>query len=441
MSMAIVAAPILVRQAIREHQAGQFDAACDLYERALEIDPADPDALNLLGALHLQQGNLTGAIPYSARAVLSEPRSASAYNNLGLLMKLADQAAGAARCYYQATLVNTNFAEAHCNLGVVLKAEGQTALAISHYRRATELDPTLGEAFNNLGNGLQELGELEEAVESYLIAAKYMVGSDTVHYNVGLLLDRLGRKEEALVHLREALRIEPKRDGARHLIAALEGETTDTAPDDYVRSLFDDYAHRFEAHLVGELRYSTHKEIAGLIQSIVSEGRRFARAFDLGCGTGLIGVLMAEHIDDLVGVDLSEKMLAQAAAKGIYDRLVPGDIDGFLDAETEDADLVVASDVFVYLGRLDETVRRIIGRMTEGGLLAFSVESAADPVRWFLRPSGRYAHGDAYVRGLLADGGLRLLAARNSVLRHERGEPLDGRVYLAVKPAAHGNTQ
>ena len=439
MSAAIMAAPVLVRQAIRKHQAGQLDSACELYERALEIDPVDPDALNLLGALHLQRGDLASAVPYSARAVLSDPRAASAYNNLGLIMKQADQVAGAARCYHQATLVNTMFAEAHCNLGVVLKAENQTVLAIQHYRRATEIDPTLGEAFNNLANALQELGELEDAVENYLTAARYMKASDTVHYNVGLLLDRLGRKEEALVHLHEALKVNPHRDSARHLIAALEGETTDTAPHDYVRSLFDDYAHRFEAHLVGELHYSTHKELANLIYSILPEGRRFSRAYDLGCGTGLMGILMADHIDELIGVDLSEKMLTQAAAKNIYARLVPSDLDQFLDAETEPADLVVAGDVFVYLGQLDGTIRRIVDRMAEGGLLAFSVESAADQVRWFLRTSGRYAHGDAYVRELLAASGLRLLAARNSVLRHERGEPLDGRIYLAVKPAVDGN--
>ena len=207
MSAAIMAAPVLVRQAIRKHQAGQLDSACELYERALEIDPVDPDALNLLGALHLQRGDLASAVPYSARAVLSDPRAASAYNNLGLIMKQADQVAGAARCYHQATLVNTMFAEAHCNLGVVLKAENQTVLAIQHYRRATEIDPTLGEAFNNLANALQELGELEDAVENYLTAARYMKASDTVHYNVGLLLDRLGRKEEALVHLHEALKV------------------------------------------------------------------------------------------------------------------------------------------------------------------------------------------------------------------------------------------
>ena len=62
MSAAIMAAPVLVRQAIRKHQAGQLDSACELYERALEIDPVDPDALNLLGALHLQRGDLASAV-------------------------------------------------------------------------------------------------------------------------------------------------------------------------------------------------------------------------------------------------------------------------------------------------------------------------------------------------------------------------------------------
>ena len=53
MSSVIVAAPLLVRQAVREHRSGRLESAADLYERALSIDPADPDALHLLGALHL----------------------------------------------------------------------------------------------------------------------------------------------------------------------------------------------------------------------------------------------------------------------------------------------------------------------------------------------------------------------------------------------------
>src|SRR3546814_13441013 len=76
----------------------------------------------------------------------------------------------------------------------------------------------------------------------------------TVHYNVGMLLNRLDRREDALVHLRRAVFLEPEREGARHLVAAIEGRTTASAPLSFVRDLFDS---RSEERRVGEECVST----------------------------------------------------------------------------------------------------------------------------------------------------------------------------------------
>jgi predicted TPR repeat methyltransferase len=51
------------------------------------------------------------------------------------------------------------------------------------------------------------------------------------------------------------------------------------------------------------------------------------RALDLACGTGRIGAwLRARGVHQLDGVDLTPEMLIQAEAKGLYDRLVQGDV-------------------------------------------------------------------------------------------------------------------
>ena len=51
------------------------------------------------------------------------------------------------------------------------------------------------------------------------------------------------------------------------------------------------------------------------------------RVLDLACGTGRIGVWLrargARHVD---GLDLTAEMLARAEAKGVYDRLMLGDL-------------------------------------------------------------------------------------------------------------------
>lgn len=43
----------------------------------------------------------------------------------------------------------------------------------------------------------------------------------------------------------------------RHWLAVLRGETTASAPAEYVAGLFDGYADRFDEHLVETLEYRT----------------------------------------------------------------------------------------------------------------------------------------------------------------------------------------
>ncbi len=426
------AAPILVRQGIREHQLGRLDSAAELYGQAIDLDPTEPDALNLLGTLRLQQGTIEQAVPLSIKAVLSDPRSFTAYNNLGLILKHAGHNGAAALCYRKALAIHQDFADAHSNLGVVLKAEGQTLAAIDHYKKAVDLQPDLGEAYNNLANAYQEIGELPEAVEAYMSAAEHMPDSDTIHYNVGMLLDRQGHSAKALYHLRRSLELNPGRSDAKHMVAALEGTTTDNAPPDYVRALFDDYAPRFEAHLVGDLQYRTHRDLIALID-VHRRARRFEHAVDLGCGTGLMGQGIRTFVDDLQGVDLSARMLRQAERKELYDRLVEADIRTFLASMDQTADLIVASDVFVYFGALDDTVEQIGRACAPGGFFAFSVEAEPPEARWVLRPSGRYGHGDGYITEILHANGFSIIERLRTTLRQDRGKPILGIAYLAVK--------
>ena len=49
---------------------------------------------------------------------------------------------------------------------------------------------------------------------------------------------------------------------------------------------------------------------------------------DAGCGTGLCGPLLAPYARRLIGVDLSEGMLALAKEKHVYDALIKRRVDG-----------------------------------------------------------------------------------------------------------------
>ena len=134
----------------------------------------------------------------------------------------------------------------------------------------------------------------------------------------GHALSSLGRHDEAALAYNEALKLAPgdahhppPRRRRRHR------STASSAPDDFVRTLFDGGADRFEAHII-ELGY----RIPGLIRRHVIEFAAMANigpVLDLGCGTGLVALALSDlPLGPFTGIDVSPRMLEQARAKGLY---------------------------------------------------------------------------------------------------------------------------
>ncbi len=244
-----------------------------------------------------------------------------------------------------------------------------------------------------------------------------------------------GRRDEAEPLLRQAAARD--RDGlfgtSLKLAALGLAEVPDAPPEAYVRGLFDDYADRFETALVGDLGYRAPWLIADLIEKI-RPGAAFARGLDLGCGTGLMAEVLRGRIEHFAGCDLSPEMVARAGAGQRYQALAVAEASAFLSAAEDSYDLVTAADVLVYVGALDGLFRAVATHLAPGGLFAFTVEEAGDG-DLVLRDSLRYAHGEAYIRRVLAAAGLTVTELERDTLRRDRGAPIRGLVVVA-KPAS-----
>ena len=192
----------------------------------------------------------------------------------------------------------------------------------------------------------------------------------------------------------------------------------------------DDYAPDFEKHLVGALGYRGHEAIADQLQR-VAPGRRFASALDLGCGSGLCGALLRERCDVLAGVDVSARMLGEARARGVYDRLAQAEIVQHLALERPGSlDLVVAADVFIYFGRLDDVFAAVRRVLQPGGLFAFTLEAARDDegdvVAGDALQGTRSRHAARHVRSLAQANGFALHELVAQPLRREQQREVPG---------------
>jgi predicted TPR repeat methyltransferase len=134
-------------------------------------------------------------------------------------------------------------------------------------------------------------------------------------------------------------------------------------------------------------------------------------------------------------VDLSEQMLQRAYERGIYQRLETGDLLDSLRAREAAFDLVLAGDVFVYVGDLREVFAAAARALRPGGLFAFTVEHH-EGEGFVVRVSQRYAHSREYIESLAATHAFAVLAADLCVLRQDRGEEIHGVVYVLRRAAA-----
>jgi predicted TPR repeat methyltransferase len=261
---------------------------------------------------------------------------------------------------------------------------------------------------------------------------------------LGTLRDQLGDRGGAIAAFEAARDSDPEDfHGARLQLARLgAGDAAPRMTDAYIRRLFDQYAARYDTALTEQLHYRgpalLHEAVSG-VMAASGRAMHFRAALDLGCGTGLCGAAFRPHADWLTGVDLSAAMIAQAAAKHLYDRLVTGELEAFLADETAAAtkyDLVLAADVFVYFNDLAPALAAIAHALAPAGVVAFSVErNPGNGVK--LLPSLRYAHAEGYLRETLAVAGLAVAHLAEAAVRSEKGVPVESLVVAAQPLAAH----
>ncbi|WP_090061992.1 class I SAM-dependent DNA methyltransferase [Celeribacter neptunius] len=276
---------------------------------------------------------------------------------------------------------------------------------------------------------LAHLGDLAGAVETLAGALDLVPGWVAGWFRLGEWLEALGETDAACAAWERAILADPcdalgaglKRDLARKVPMA------EAMPAAFVELLFDQYAPRFERSLVEKLGYRG-PEI--LRDSLLLTGRtRFEHVLDLGCGTGLMGGAIRPFCDQLSGYDISEGMLVEADRKGIYDLLEKQDI-ARLELGAERYDLILAADVFIYLGALERIMSWCAGSLADHGVLAFTVELGAAPVE--LRDTRRFAHSQAYVEALLAEAGFGRVTMTPCTLREDRGEAIAALAVVAT---------
>jgi predicted TPR repeat methyltransferase len=446
--------------------AGRHHDAIAAFEQAIQLNPTLVEAMHCRGqALHAL-GLQPLALECFEWVLQHQPRHAQAWNNRGASLMLLDRAEDARASFEQALQCQPDYPEALFNMGSALQLNRQYEEALAHYDRALQLRPQYPEALmhrafalqalrrlphdcvasldralalrpgyfealNGRANVLGQMGQYEEALENYDEALRMNPEFHEALLNRGHALREMGRLEDAAASYREAIRCGGDAQAGLFALAAMGQETAPpVAPPDYIVSLFDGYADKFDEHLVGKLKYQAHERLCSALLPLAGTAQQ--DVLDLGCGTGLCAPLLAPLARIMTGVDLSPGMLDAARKRGLYTELACQDVTQFLQGGDSLFGLVVSTDVFIYIGDLDAVFAGVRRRMTPGGLFGFSIE-ASEGADFVLQATRRYAQSPGYIRRLAAAHGFEVLQLEPTAIRKEHGQDLPG--FIAVLKA------
>ena len=308
------------------------------------------------------------------------------------------------------------------NLGAVRLKLGRPGEALVVLQEALAQEPDNGEALGHCAAAHAELGHAHEALALFDRALAVGDQQPALWTLRGSVLRELGQGDAAAESFRQALQRGGDAELNRYYLAGVTARDAPlSAPRGYVEALFDGYAAQFDSHLVQALNYQAPRLLAA---PLAASGRRYAHALDLGCGTGLAGPGLRALAERVTGVDLSANMLAQARASGLYETLLQADAVEYLAGCEERFDLVLAADVFIYVGALDAVFRELGRLVPVAGSFCFTVEETGEDL--LLRPSLRYAHSEAYLRRLAVANGFDVTLLLRAPVREEQRRPIAG---------------
>lgn len=420
--------------------AGRWAEAARCLERSLSLSRRQPDVWALLGLVRKKLKDFLGAETAFRMALHLEPRSAATWQCLAVLQTEQREYDDAIRCFEMAQASTEPNAVIEANLAKLYLMMGRVHEACSACDRALSLDAAnvpyrelRGKAnfLRDLIGGLP----LDDAMDRYrrsLGAGEGLSEKELLQFAFGQL-SGFGHTQAAKRVGKKYVELAPESKTVQYLMHAIEGDASlGRSPADYVAEYFDSFASGFDDKLVRVLGYDVPGKLVDAIRQVREgepQGEAFAKVLDAGCGTGLCGPLLRPMAKILTGVDLSTKMLEQAAARAVYDELICEELSAFLRRTEAPFDCIVAADVLIYIGDMRDLFDAAKKAVKPGGLFVFSTELGTGQ-DYKVLPSGRFAHSPSYVRALANTAGFEERFCSETTIRLEAGKPAPGNLFV-----------
>jgi predicted TPR repeat methyltransferase len=406
----------------------KIEAAKTQFKNVITLNPNHLQAHFYLGTLALNDNALLDAEHHFKEALSINPEHVDTLVNLGVIALKRDEAQLAIDYFTKALALDEKNIDARHNLAATFIHHDRFENALTHYSTLLDYAPTQIEYQYNAGVAEMALGHLNKAQTHFETILKQQPNHFSSLINLAAIYTRLDNRDTAIHLLTQAHQINPDDAPCRFMLDALLGQQPNAgACPEYARNLFDNYALYYDQHLQQTLHYTLPQHLARMLHQLI-QNPPLKHTLDLGCGTGLSGVVLQELSETLIGVDISGKMLSQSRAKNIYNELIESELVAFLQETQNTYDLIVSADVLPYLGELETLFQALTPKLSNHGLFIFNIEiSENEP--WQLQKSARFSHHPQYIHSLAQQHQLTVVRKEHITSRQQSGEDLLVIVY------------
>lgn len=288
---------------------------------------------------------------------------------------------------------------------------------------------------NNLAQTNYELGcdqiargFFNEALFRFKIATWLEPNHFLAWYNMGCCYLSKEKRPEAIAAFRRALSIRPGYEEARFMLATIDPKIVSKEPPlsmpvSLVINQFADEARDYMQLHVIDMGYKGHLLLHEQTFKFIDKNRTDYAMLDLGCGTGLCGMVFRPQAQTLAGVDLTPEMvmyareLRDAAGRKIYDIVHEMDMRKFLLKLDENSfDIIFSANALNYVGDLASTFDGVAKSLKPGGIFSFSTETSDHSTGFHLIPAiARFGHSKAYIQEQATRVGMEVLSMENAI--------------------------
>jgi tetratricopeptide (TPR) repeat protein len=192
---------------------GRYEEGLSSIDRAIALNPKNPETWNNRAATQWFLGRYTDALASSDRSLALNPKYAQAWFNRGRILRTLQRYRDALLSYDKAlansgNADNLELANIWANRSVVLWHLDRNREALAAADRAISLNPELSQGWYNRGIVLLELKRYSEAVTAYSRANSLSPNNPSILAGKGIALLRLGRLEEAIGTFDEVLKLD-----------------------------------------------------------------------------------------------------------------------------------------------------------------------------------------------------------------------------------------